>query len=290
VFQICNETTREALETPVSQVLKGNGVVGLANHTLLISRDGGERPIEDSGAPIRGADGKIIGVVLVFRDASKERAAQRALIQSESQLREANATLEEKVAERAAELAARETLIRTFYEHSSECHAVLAAIAGGRFRYEEVNPATLQLYGKTREEVIGRTIEEVFDAATAATLTAHLSDCLVTNVPLRYERVHGERMLEAIATPVIGTGPQRRVVVSARDVTDRRALEQQLLQSRKMEAVGQLTGGLAHDFNNLLAASAALSSCCKLAWRKGAWPTSIDSSPRDRRRLAERRL
>lgn len=252
VFQICNEATREPLETPVSQVLKDHGIVGLANHTLLIARDGTERPIEDSGAPIRGGDGEIIGVVLVFRDASKERAAQRALLESESQLREANATLEQKVVERAAQLAARETLIHTFYQHSSECHAVLVAIAGGHFRYEEVNPATLRLYGKTREEVVGRAIEEVFDAQTAATLTAHLSDCLVTNVPLRYERVHGDRMLEAIATPVIGTEPHRRVVVSARDVTDRRALEQQLLQSRKMEAVGQLTGGLAHDFNNLL--------------------------------------
>jgi PAS domain S-box-containing protein len=252
VFQICNEATREPLETPVSQVLKDHGVVGLANHTLLISRDGMERPIEDSGAPIRGSDGRIIGVVLVFRDASKERAAQRALLESESQLREANATLEQKVVERAAQLAARETLIHTFYEHSSECHAVLVVNSGGHFRYEEVNPATLRLYGKTREEVVGHTIEEVFEATTAATLTGHLSDCLITNVPLRYERVHGDRMLEAIATPVIGTGPHRRVVVSARDVTDRRALEQQLLQSRKMEAVGQLTGGLAHDFNNLL--------------------------------------
>jgi PAS domain S-box-containing protein len=252
VFRICSEVTREPLETPVSQVLRAHRVVGIANHTLLISRDGTERPIEDSGAPIRGSDGKIIGVVLVFRDASKERAAQRALLESESQLREANLTLEEKVAERAAQLAARETLIRTFYEHSSECHAVLVAVAGGRFRYEEINPATLRLYGKTREEVIGKTLEEVVHAPTAATLTAHLNHCLAINEPLRYERAHGDRMLEAIATPVLGTGPHRRVVVSARDVTERRALEQQLLQARKMEAVGQLTGGLAHDFNNLL--------------------------------------
>jgi PAS domain S-box-containing protein len=190
--------------------------------------------------------------LLTARHSARLQGSRRALLESEAQLREANATLEQKVAERAAQLAARETLIHTFYEHSSECHAVLVAVPGGQFRYEEINPATLRLYGKTREEVVGHTIEELFDAATAANLSAHLTDCLVSNVPLRYEREHGDRTLEAVATPVLGAESHRRVVVSARDVTERRALEQQLLQSRKMEAVGQLTGGLAHDFNNLL--------------------------------------
>jgi two-component system cell cycle sensor histidine kinase/response regulator CckA len=73
VFHIVKEQTGEAVESPASKVLKEGGVVGLANHTVLIARDGTRRPIDDSGAPIRDDDGKIVGVVLAFRDVS-ERA------------------------------------------------------------------------------------------------------------------------------------------------------------------------------------------------------------------------
>ena len=79
VFRIVNEETRSEVESPVERVLREGMVVGLANHTLLISRDGRERPIADSGAPIRDENGEITGVVLVFRDQTEERAAQRAL-------------------------------------------------------------------------------------------------------------------------------------------------------------------------------------------------------------------
>jgi PAS domain S-box-containing protein len=90
VFSIFNEQTRATVESPVSRVLRENQVVGLANHTILRSRDGTERPIEDSGAPIRGAGGEITGVVLVFRDATEDRASRVELIESRDALREAD--------------------------------------------------------------------------------------------------------------------------------------------------------------------------------------------------------
>ncbi len=77
VFRIINEESRKTVENPVTRVIREGTVVGLANHTLLLSRDGREIPIADSGAPIRDDRGKIIGVVLVFRDQSEERLAQR---------------------------------------------------------------------------------------------------------------------------------------------------------------------------------------------------------------------
>lgn len=83
VFKIQNETTKQQMESPVDKILKDGKIVGLANHTILISKNGDEIPIADSGAPIRDINGKIAGVVLVFRDQTKERHSQKVLLESE---------------------------------------------------------------------------------------------------------------------------------------------------------------------------------------------------------------
>jgi PAS domain S-box-containing protein len=75
IFRIINEETRQEVENPVTRVLQQGVVIGLANHTLLIAKDGTERPIDDSGAPIRNRHGRMVGVVLVFRDVSDRRRA-----------------------------------------------------------------------------------------------------------------------------------------------------------------------------------------------------------------------
>ncbi len=79
IFRIVNEQTRETVESPVTKVLRKGGIVGLANHTVLIHKAGHETAIEDSGAPICDDSGAVTGVVLVFRDATEERAAKNAL-------------------------------------------------------------------------------------------------------------------------------------------------------------------------------------------------------------------
>jgi PAS domain S-box-containing protein len=76
VFHIINERTRQPVEDPCERALKTGRVVGLANHTVLISKDGTQRPIDDSAAPIRNQHGKIEGVILVFRDATDARRGQ----------------------------------------------------------------------------------------------------------------------------------------------------------------------------------------------------------------------
>lgn len=87
VFRIIHEETREPAEIPVDAVLRSGEIHGLANHTVLIARDGTECPIADSAAPIRDADGRIRGVVLVFRDMERERTVERALRDSEARYR-----------------------------------------------------------------------------------------------------------------------------------------------------------------------------------------------------------
>jgi PAS domain S-box-containing protein len=84
VFRIINEHTREAVESPVEKVLRSGKIVGLANHTLLIRKDGTEIPIDDSGAPIREPGGALRGVVLVFRDFTEYKNSENELIQAKS--------------------------------------------------------------------------------------------------------------------------------------------------------------------------------------------------------------
>ena len=86
IFRIVNETSREMLANPVRAVLATDTVAGMANHKVLISRDGKEIPIDDSGAPIRGSDGVLAGAVLVFRDISERRTAEREAEESARRL------------------------------------------------------------------------------------------------------------------------------------------------------------------------------------------------------------
>jgi PAS domain S-box-containing protein len=131
VFRIVNERTRRPVENPVEKVLRDGRVVGLANHTVLIARDGGERPIDDSAAPIRDGTGKIIGVVLVFRDVADQRRAER-------------------------ELRASEGRKRAILETALDC--VIAMDHEGKV--VEFNPAAERTFGFARSEVVGRELAE----------------------------------------------------------------------------------------------------------------------------------
>lgn len=79
VFQIINENTRETALSPVRRVLRDGKVVGLANHTALIAKDGTETPIDDSAAPIRDAAGRVLGAVMIFHDVTLRRRTEAAL-------------------------------------------------------------------------------------------------------------------------------------------------------------------------------------------------------------------
>jgi len=119
VFKIINEDTRNTVESPVERVFREGVVVGLGNHTILISKDGTEFPVDDSGAPIKNDQSEIAGVVLVFRDVTEKRQMEKAL-------KDYSEKLEERVEQRTKELRdAQEKLIR------KEKLAMLGQLAGG---------------------------------------------------------------------------------------------------------------------------------------------------------------
>jgi PAS domain S-box-containing protein len=95
VLAIVNEETRQAVESPAERALREGLIVGLANHTLLISRDGAERPIDDSAAPIRNPQGEIEGVVMVFRDITGRKHSEEQLHRLNRDLMRTNQDLQQ---------------------------------------------------------------------------------------------------------------------------------------------------------------------------------------------------
>ena len=106
VFKIVNEESRRAVDSPVDRVIREGVVVGLANHTVVLRPDGTESPIDDSAAPIRDSEGRLVGVVLVFRDITERK-------QSELQMHRWSADLEARVRERTSELIHSQERLRT---------------------------------------------------------------------------------------------------------------------------------------------------------------------------------
>jgi PAS domain S-box-containing protein len=129
VFVIVNESTRLAVENPVERVLREKKVVGLANHTVLIRRDGQSHPIDDAGAPILDPHGHVLGVVLVFRDITERRTAERERARSERRKDEFLAMLAHELRNPLAAIAAGVEVVRR-----GQSREAIAEVSAGMHR------------------------------------------------------------------------------------------------------------------------------------------------------------
>lgn len=148
VFRIVNEGTRQPVESPAARALREGVVVGLANHTILIARDGKERPIDDSAAPIRCKEGRIVGCVLVFRDVSERRLRERQALEQERQYRQ----LAERETQLLAEAAEANAKFRAFFDQG----ALFAGIMDVDGTIIEPNRLSYEGCGFTREQIVGK--------------------------------------------------------------------------------------------------------------------------------------
>lgn len=231
VFSIIGEDTGQPVESPVARVLREGTVVGLANHTLLIRRDGTRFPIEDSGAPIKDVNGTIHGVVLVFKDASQQRASAAALASSEERLR---------LAIDSAQLGTWDSdPVAGTVDWNPQLYRIMGLEPGSPVTREiarslvvpEELPGLLQAIERGRQDrqpfAIEYHIHRANDSAERTlTLLGHF---------LFDDEGNAIRLLGIIT-----------------DVTEERRIEQRVRQAQKLDALGTLAGGIAHDFNNIL--------------------------------------
>ncbi len=215
VFDIVDEATRAPVESPVAKALREGKVVGLANHTVLLRSDGSEIAIDDSAAPIKGADGRVVGCVLVFRDVSERRAMDEKLHKSDSQLRVTLASIGD---------------------------AVISADAAGTVIY--MNAVAVDLTGWTSEQAVGRALVEIVRIRDEASDKEVESPALQA---IREGRVvslanhsvliskPGRRVpIDHSAAPIRdGSGAVSGAVLTFRDVTQRREHIRELERSEQ---------------------------------------------------------
>jgi PAS domain S-box-containing protein len=209
IFNIINEETREQVESPVSKVLKIGNVVGLADHTLLIRRDGKEMPIDDSAAPIRNEMGELIGIVMVFRDQTHRREAINALAVSEIRYRK-------------------------LFEKARDGILILSFETG---KILDVNPYLIEMLGYSHAEFLGKYLWEVSpfkDTFLNQEAFAKLQrEGYVRYEDLPLETNDGKKMEVEFISNSYRVNGTTLIQCNIRDITDRKETERALRQSEE---------------------------------------------------------
>ena len=216
VFHIINQETRQPSILPIMDALNHGTVQGLANHTLLIARDGVERSIADSCAPIRGLDGQVIGAVLIFRNVTEEYAAEQALHDSHVLV---------------------QTVLQTVVDGIITFHATSGVIT-------TLNPAAEAMFGYTAAELSGANLNRLIPELEGGRANGTL-DFLCTTEEARLvglgrevegQRKNGQRFPLEIAISDMNIGGQHYFTSILRDVSARKQAEAALVKAGALQS------------------------------------------------------
>jgi light-regulated signal transduction histidine kinase (bacteriophytochrome) len=212
VFVIRNEATQAPAEDPVTKVLSTGIICGLANHTVLVSRDGHILPIDDSAAPIRGKEGDLAGVVLVFRDITERREAERSTEHARQQLERNNQELQQfayaashDLQEPLRNITIYTQLLERRYSKQldPEASQLVRHIVDGAMRMGTLVRDLLsytQVWGGTAEEIFETDLHQVVETVTAsldATIAAAGAQIECGELPLlQMNEVHLQQLLQ----------------------------------------------------------------------------------------------
>jgi PAS domain S-box-containing protein len=199
------------------------------------------------------------GVTVYWRDISERIAAEQALRSFAGRLEQEVADRTRALIEMVAELRRSRERYSAIFENSPVDLAFVAIHPDGRIVCEDANPAWERHSGYSRAFVVGRSLDEIFPPEQAEFATMQYRRAIETGKPVEYEFTTrfpvGEVSRRSFLVPLTGAGGRvEHVLLASVDLTEMRRVEAQFRQAQKMEAIGQLTGGVAHDFNNLLTA------------------------------------